>query len=107
MDGFSTLPHLPPAVCYPVKTALFIFGTRPEAIKLCPVLLHMRQRGGDGSVKVCVTAQHRGMLDQVLAAFHVTPDFDLDVMQAGTDPDQSTARILSQLEPILAAERPA
>ena len=85
---------------------LFVFGTRPEAIKLCPVLLHMRQRTDEFSVKACVTAQHRGMLDQVLAAFHVTPDYDLDVMQPGQTLAQSTARILSQLEPILAAERP-
>jgi UDP-N-acetylglucosamine 2-epimerase (non-hydrolysing) len=85
---------------------LFVFGTRPEAIKLCPVLLHMRQRAGEFSVKACVTAQHRGMLDQVLAAFHVAPDYDLDVMQPGQTLAQSTARILSQLEPILTAERP-
>jgi UDP-N-acetylglucosamine 2-epimerase (non-hydrolysing) len=85
---------------------LFVFGTRPEAIKLCPVLLHMRQRAGEFSVKACVTAQHRGMLDQVLAVFHVIPDHDLDVMQPGQTLAQSTARILSQLEPILTAERP-
>ena len=85
---------------------LFVFGTRPEAIKLCPVLLHMRQRPSEFSVKACVTAQHRGMLDQVLAAFRVTPDYDLDVMQPGQTLAQSTARILSQLEPVLAAERP-
>src|SRR5450631_2402472 len=84
---------------------LFVFGTRPEAIKLCPVLLHMRERG-EFSVKACVTAQHRGMLDQVLAAFHVTPDYDLDVMQPGQTLTQSTARILAQLEPVLAGERP-
>jgi UDP-N-acetylglucosamine 2-epimerase (non-hydrolysing) len=85
---------------------LFVFGTRPEAIKLCPVLLHMRQRVAEFSVKACVTAQHRGMLDQVLGVFHVKPDYDLDVMQAGQTLAQSTARILSQLEPVLAAERP-
>jgi UDP-N-acetylglucosamine 2-epimerase (non-hydrolysing) len=84
---------------------LFVFGTRPEAIKLCPVLLHMRQRAGEFSVKACVTAQHRGMLDQVLAAFQVAPDYDLDVMQPGQSLAQSNARILSQLEPVLAAER--
>ena len=66
----------------------------------------MRQRPDEFSVKACVTAQHRGMLDQVLAAFRVTPDYDLDVMQPGQTLAQSTARILSQLEPILAAERP-
>jgi UDP-N-acetylglucosamine 2-epimerase (non-hydrolysing) len=85
---------------------LFVFGTRPEAIKLCPVLRHMRQRGNEFTVKACVTAQHRGMLDQVLTAFQVTPDYDLDVMQPGQTLAQSTARILSQLEPVLAAERP-
>ena len=90
----------------PHTKVLFVFGTRPEAIKLCPVLLHMRQRAGEFSVKACVTAQHRGMLDQVLAAFQVTPDYDLDVMQPGQTLAQSTARILAQLEPILAAELP-
>jgi UDP-N-acetylglucosamine 2-epimerase (non-hydrolysing) len=85
---------------------LFVFGTRPEAIKLCPVLLHMRQREEEFAVKACVTAQHRGMLDQVLSAFRVTPDYDLDVMQPGQTLAQSTARILSQLEPILAAALP-
>jgi UDP-N-acetylglucosamine 2-epimerase (non-hydrolysing) len=85
---------------------MFVFGTRPEAIKLCPVLRHMRQREQEFTVKACVTAQHRGMLDQVLTAFQVAPDYDLDVMQPGQTLTQSTARILSQLEPILAAERP-
>src|SRR5450631_865020 len=89
----------------PHTNVLFVFGTRPEAIKLCPVLLHMRQRAAF-SVKACVTAQHRGMLDQVLAAFHVVPDFDLNVMQPGQTLAQSTARILSHLEPILRAESP-
>lgn len=91
----------------PVRSILFVLGTRPEAIKLCPVLLHMRARSGEFAVKVCVTGQHRGMLDQVLAAFHVIPDYDLAVMQPGQTLAQSTARILSQLEPVLADERPA
>src|ERR1035441_2059483 len=85
---------------------LFVFGTRPEAIKLCPVLLHMRQRVAEFSVKACVTAQHRGMLDQVLAAFQVAPDYDLDVMQAGQTLGQRSEEQTSELEPILAAERP-
>ena len=85
---------------------LFVFGTRPEAIKLCPVYRHMRQRAAEFTVKVCVTAQHRGMLDQVLTAFQVTPDYDLDVMRPGQSLAQTTSRILSQLEPVLAAERP-
>ena len=85
---------------------LFVFGTRPEAIKLCPVLLHMRQRDSEFSVKTCVTAQHRGMLDQVLAVFQVAPEYDLDVMQPGQTLAQSTARILAGLEPVLADARP-
>jgi UDP-N-acetylglucosamine 2-epimerase (non-hydrolysing) len=85
---------------------LFVFGTRPEAIKLCPVLLHMRERASQFDVKVCVTGQHRSMLDQVLAAFQVAPDYDLDAMQPAQTLTQSTARILSRLEPVLKAERP-
>jgi UDP-N-acetylglucosamine 2-epimerase (non-hydrolysing) len=84
---------------------LFVFGTRPEAIKLCPVLLHMRGRPDEFTVQTCVTGQHRGMLDQVLSAFQVTPEYDLDVMRPGQTLAQSTARILSELEPALAAAR--
>jgi len=89
-----------------MRKVLFIFGTRPEAIKLCPVLLHMRARPSDFSVRVCVTAQHRGMLDQVLNVFGVAPDHDLDVMQHAQTLSQSTSRMLALLEPVLAAERP-
>jgi UDP-N-acetylglucosamine 2-epimerase (non-hydrolysing) len=86
---------------------LFVFGTRPEAIKLCPVILHLLARPGQFLTRVCVTAQHRGMLDQVLNAFGVKPDWDLNLMQPGQTLFQSTARILSALEPVLEAERPA
>lgn len=85
---------------------LFVFGTRPEAIKLCPVVLHLLARPEEFLTRVCVTAQHRGMLDQVLAAFGVKPDWDLDLMQPGQTLFQSTARILAALEPVLEAERP-
>jgi UDP-N-acetylglucosamine 2-epimerase (non-hydrolysing) len=88
----------------PIKT-LFIFGTRPEAIKLCPVVNHLRRRPGF-AVQVCVTAQHRALLDQVLAAFEVQPDFDLDIMLPNQTLSQSTSRILAALEPVLASERP-
>ena len=84
---------------------LVVFGTRPEAIKLCPVLLNLRQ-SGQFHVRVCVTAQHRAMLDQVLAAFDVTPDYDLDLMQPGQTLAQLTARILAALEPVIAGEQP-
>jgi len=85
---------------------LFIFGTRPEAIKLSPVLLQMRERPAEFSVRVCVTGQHRGMLDQVLTAFGVAPDRDLDVMRPSQTLSETTARILLQLEPVLRDERP-
>ena len=86
---------------------LLIFGTRPEAIKLCPVIRSLREHPAKFDVRVCVTAQHREMLDQVLAAFHVTPDHDLDLMLPGQTLFQSTSRILAGLEPVLRAENPA
>src|ERR1051326_4697283 len=89
-----------------MRRILFIFGTRPEAIKLCPVILRLRANPSLFDVKVCVTAQHREMLDQVLAAFQVQPDFDLDLMLPGQTLFQSTSRILAGLEPVLDAVRP-
>lgn len=85
---------------------LFVFGTRPEAIKLCPVLLHLRSRSREFQVRVCVTAQHRSMLDQVLEAFNVVPDYDLDLMLPSQTLPQLTARVLSALEPVIAADEP-
>jgi UDP-N-acetylglucosamine 2-epimerase (non-hydrolysing) len=85
---------------------LFIFGTRPEAIKLCPLIQRLRREPGRFGVRVCVTAQHRGMLDQVLEVFGVRPDFDLDLMQPRQTLSGLTARILAALEPVLEAERP-
>jgi len=88
-----------------IKT-LFVFGTRPEAIKLCPVLLRLWQEPEVFEVKVCVTAQHRGMLDQVLSVFGVVPDFDLDLMQSGQTLSQVTGRMMIALEPVLDAAQP-
>src|SRR5580692_5587678 len=85
---------------------LVIFGTRPEAIKLCPVIQHMKSRPDDFDVRACVTGQHREMLDQVLGAFGVIPDHDLDIMRPGQTLSQSTSRIIAALEPILAEEKP-
>jgi len=90
-----------------VQKILFIFGTRPEAIKLCPVVRHMRVTAPSLEVKVCVTAQHRAMLDQVLATFEIRPDFDLDLMTPGQTLAQITARVISSLDPLLASESPA
>ena len=86
-----------------MKRILFIFGTRPEAVKLCPVIRYMRD-AGKSEVRVCVTAQHRAMLDQVLESFGVTPDYDLDVMTPGQTLAQTTARIFAALDTVLAAE---
>ena len=82
---------------------LFILGTRPEAIKLCPVILCLRSQEGFDA-RVCVTAQHRELLDQVLSAFGVVPDTDLDLMLPGQTLFQSTSRILAGLEPVLGTE---
>jgi UDP-N-acetylglucosamine 2-epimerase (non-hydrolysing) len=90
-----------------VQTVLFIFGTRPEAIKLCPVIRYMRNACREIDVKVCVTAQHRSMLDQVLDCFQVRPDFDLDLMTPGQTLANLTARALSALDPLLTREKPA
>lgn len=85
---------------------LSIIGTRPEAIKMAPVIKALEQRSGMITSKVCVTAQHRQMLDQVLQLFRIVPDYDLNVMQESQSPTQVAAAVLRLLEPILAAERP-
>lgn len=85
---------------------LLIFGTRPEAIKLCPVVRRLRAEPTRFDVKVCVTAQHREMLDQVLQAFDVKPDHDLDLMLPGQTLFQSTSRILAALEKVFHCEKP-
>lgn len=90
-----------------MRTILLIFGTRPEAIKLCPVIRALREHPAGFDVKVCVTAQHREMLDQVLEAFAVQPDYDLDLMLPGQTLFTSTTRILAGLEPVLQSERPS
>ena len=89
-----------------LKRILVVFGTRPEAIKLCPLVRHLRSLSGQFQVKVCVTAQHRDMLDQVLETFAVVPDYDLNLMQPGQTLASLTANILAALEPVLERERP-
>jgi UDP-N-acetylglucosamine 2-epimerase (non-hydrolysing) len=91
----------------PAPSVLFIFGTRPEAIKLCPLIHTLRGRAPEVRVRVCVTAQHREMLDQVLAAFAVKPDHDLDLMRPNQTLGEASARMLTGLDPILAQEKPA
>ena len=89
----------------PEIRTLFVFGTRPEAIKLCPLVLRLKS-SQHFRVRVCVTGQHREMLDQVLHVFGVKPDHDLSVMTPGQTLFQSTSRILSALEPVLKQENP-
>jgi UDP-N-acetylglucosamine 2-epimerase (non-hydrolysing) len=86
-----------------VKRILFVFGTRPEAIKLAPVIACLRDAF---DVRVAVSAQHRDMLDQVLYAFSIRPDHDLDLMRPGQSLFESTSRIIAALEPVLDAEKP-
>jgi UDP-N-acetylglucosamine 2-epimerase (non-hydrolysing) len=85
---------------------LVVFGTRPEAIKLAPLIRELESDPRRFTTRVCVTAQHRGLLDQVLAVFEITPHTDLAVMQEDQDPLQVAARCLSRLGPVFAAERP-
>jgi UDP-N-acetylglucosamine 2-epimerase (non-hydrolysing) len=82
-----------------------VFGTRPEAIKLAPVVLALR-KDSRFSCDVCVTAQHRHMLDQVLDVFGITPDRDLDLMQANQTLSELTARAIKALDRYFAAQRP-
>lgn len=87
-------------------TILIVFGTRPEAIKLFPVVAALKD-DPRFNVRVCVSAQHRGMLDQVLEIAGVVPDHDLDVMQPDQSLDQLTARLLVGLGQVMDAESPA
>ncbi|MBL0629256.1 UDP-N-acetylglucosamine 2-epimerase (non-hydrolyzing) [Aeromonas veronii] len=84
---------------------LTVFGTRPEAIKMVP-LVHALAADDRFESKVCVTAQHREMLDQVLSLFEITPDYDLNLMKAGQTLNDVTARILLELKPVLQEFKP-
>ncbi len=83
------------------KKNLIVFGTRPEAIKMAPLVLEFQKHSDVFETKVCITAQHREMLDQVLSFFEITPDYDLDLME----PDQNlytlTSDIITSMKPIL------
>ena len=87
------------------RTVMLIFGTRPEAIKLFPVVRTLADTPGI-RVRTCVTAQHRGLLDQVLSIAGLTPDIDLDLMEPGQSLDRLTARLLTGIGETLDAERP-
>lgn len=88
-----------------MKKILMIFGTRPEAIKMAPLYLALKAQS-DIQVEVCVTAQHRQMLDQVLDIFHIQPEYDLDVMRVGQSLYDVTSQVLIGLAPVLRAAAP-
>ena len=88
-----------------MKKVLVIFGTRPEAIKMSPLVKELQKRG-DICCKVCITAQHRQMLDQVLDVFEITPEYDLDIMKTRQTLSQITTSALLGLEEIMLLEKP-
>ena len=88
------------------KKICMVFGTRPEAIKMAPVIKELQKAGDCFSLRVVVTAQHREMLDQVLDLFGIRADYDLNIMQPGQSLPDLACRILSRLTPVFARERP-
>jgi len=88
-----------------MKKVLTVFGTRPEAIKMAP-LVHALAADSRFEARTCVTAQHREMLDQVLELFEITPEYDLNIMQPGQSLPDVTARILTGLQPVLSEFKP-
>ncbi|GAL76286.1 UDP-N-acetylglucosamine 2-epimerase [Nonlabens ulvanivorans] len=84
-----------------LKKVLIVFGTRPEAIKMAPLVKEFLKYKESFETKVCVTAQHREMLDQVLQFFEITPDFDLDLMKPGQNLYSLTADIVTGMKPVL------
>lgn len=89
-----------------MKTIMLIFGTRPEAIKMCPLVKELQKYPEDFKTVVCVTGQHREMLDQVLRIFDVKPDYDLNIMKHGQDLTDVTARVLTGLRDVFKECRP-
>jgi len=85
---------------------LIVFGTRPEAIKMAPLVKEFQKNDEFFDTKVCITAQHREMLDQVLDFFEITPDFDLDLMKPNQNLHGLTADILTNLKPVLESFKP-
>jgi UDP-N-acetylglucosamine 2-epimerase (non-hydrolysing) len=83
---------------------LSVFGARPEAIKMAPVVRELEKHSGRIVSRICVTAQHRQMLDQVLDLFRLIPDYDLNIMQDSQSPTQVAGAVLKRLEPILLSD---
>ncbi|MDA8874184.1 UDP-N-acetylglucosamine 2-epimerase (non-hydrolyzing) [Winogradskyella sp.] len=88
------------------KKNLIVFGTRPEAIKMSPLVKAFKKKNNDFETRVCITAQHREMLDQVLSFFEISPDYDLDLMKPNQNLYSLTADIIIGLKPILEEFKP-
>lgn len=89
-----------------MKKVMLVFGTRPEAIKMCPLVKEFQKHPNEFETIVCVTGQHREMLDQVLRIFEVVPDIDLNIMQKGQDLYDITARVLTGMRDVLKEVKP-
>ena len=89
-----------------MKKIMLVFGTRPEAIKMCPLVKEFQKRADEFETIVCVTGQHREMLDQVLKIFEVTPDIDLNIMKQGQDLTDVSVRILNGMRDVFKECRP-
>ena len=89
-----------------MKKVMLVFGTRPEAIKMCPLVKEFQKYPQDFETIVCVTGQHREMLDQVLKIFEVKPDYDLNIMKQGQDLYDVTARVLTGMRDVLKEVHP-
>ena len=88
------------------KKILVVFGTRPEALKMIPLLKKLSEEKSIFNIKVCVTAQHRGMLDRVLDIFDVLPDYDLDLMSKNQTLSSITNKILTGIDSVLSDFKP-
>src|SRR5450759_1281674 len=89
-----------------IKRIILVFGTRPEAIKMAPLVKEFQKHPEQFETIVCVTGQHREMLDQVLQLFEIKPDYDLNIMKPGQDLYDLTARILVGMRDVLTEVKP-
>lgn len=88
------------------KKVMLVFGTRPEAIKMCPLVIEFQKHSEEFETIVCVTGQHREMLDQVLQIFDIKPDYDLNIMKQGQDLTDVTTRVLAGLRDVFKESQP-
>ena len=93
-------------VQFKMVKVLIVFGTRPEAIKLAPLIMEFRKYAKLFDLKICVTAQHREMLDQVLDLFQIKPDYDLDIMRPGQDLNELTSKLIVGIKKVLVGCKP-